>query len=84
MKLDSLRNQIDLIDNQMMDLFKQRMNISKAIGDLKKELGLPVLDLSREQSILEKRKADFNDDQLWPLYESFLKHLFDLSKEQQR
>lgn len=81
MNLNELRNEIDAIDEKMMDLFKKRMTISKHIGDLKKDLGLPVLDRTRETLILEKRKALLNDEELWPYYQSFLLKLFDLSKE---
>ncbi len=84
MNLDTLRQTIDQIDDDMMALFKRRMAISQQIGKVKKELNLPVFDPSREQLILEKRRTAFNDEQLWPSYESFLKHLFHLSKEQQR
>ena len=84
MNLESLRKEIDAIDDQMMDLFVKRMTISQAIGNIKKELKLPVLDSSREKNILEKRKAALKNENLWPLYESFLKHLFELSKEHQR
>ncbi|RJX27075.1 MAG: chorismate mutase [Acholeplasma sp.] len=84
MNLESLRQTIDQIDDDMMVLFKRRMAVSQQIGEVKKELNLPVFDPSREQIILEKRRAALQDDRLWPYYESFLKHIFHLSKEQQR
>ncbi|HAX02780.1 MAG: chorismate mutase [Tenericutes bacterium GWC2_34_14] len=83
MNLNELRKEIDDIDDQMMELFKKRMVISKNIGKVKKAMGLPVFDPSREQVLLEKREIAFNDDTLWPMYKRFLITLFDLSKEWQ-
>jgi monofunctional chorismate mutase len=83
MNINELRKEIDDIDDQIMELFKKRMVVSKNIGKVKKTMGLPVFDPSREQVLLEKREIAFNDDALWPLYKRFLTHLFDLSKEWQ-
>lgn len=84
MNLETLRQTIDQIDDDMMVLFKKRLAVSFQIGELKKALNLPIFDPSREQGILDKRKAALHDEDLWPYYESFLKHLFELSKERQR
>ncbi len=81
MNLDELRAQIDQIDLLMQELFKKRMAVSKQIGVLKKELHLPVFDPKRELELLEKRRASFHDEALWPYYESFLKEIIRLSKE---
>ena len=83
MNLNELRNEIDDIDQQMMELFKRRMAVSKQIGKVKKVMGLPIFDPTREQTLLEKRYHALNDDTLWPAYRSFLIKLFDLSKEWQ-
>ena len=47
-QLETLRQEIDSIDAQIFDLFKQRLTVAKQIGTYKKERGLSVLDSSRE------------------------------------
>lgn len=84
MNLDELRKQIDEIDQKMMNLFKDRMLVSKMIGEFKKTNNLPVLDQNREQEILNQRRVELNDDHLWPLYQSFIKEIMKLSKEYQK
>ncbi|MDR0495538.1 MAG: chorismate mutase, partial [Treponema sp.] len=52
MNIDEVRRKIDDIDDQMLDLFEQRMKIAKEIGQYKKEKGLPLKDRERERKIL--------------------------------
>lgn len=84
MKLDDLRKQINHIDESLLDLFKQRMLVSKAIGDYKKEKGLPVFDASREEDVLNRLRKKLNDESLWPYYKSFVQSIMDISKEIQK
>lgn len=84
MNLEELRKQIDEIDQKMMSLFKDRMLVSQKIGEFKKTNKLPILDMNREQDILNQRKAELDNDYLWPFYESFIKEIMKLSKEYQK
>ena len=52
--LEELRGQIDQIDQQMVALFKARMEASGRVAEYKKEKGLPVLDAGRERALLGK------------------------------
>ena len=52
--LEELRSQIDQIDQQMVALFKARMEASGRVAEYKKEKGLPVLDAGRERALLGK------------------------------
>lgn len=54
MKIEDLRSQIDQIDTQLVELFKNRMQISLEIAKYKKASGMPVFDVSRERSLLHK------------------------------
>ncbi len=83
MKLNELRNEIDEIDQSMIELFKRRMAVSKQIGKIKHELGLPIFDPIREEIIIEKRQIQLNNEELWPYYRSFLLKLIEISKEYQ-
>ena len=53
-ELKDLREKIDAIDQQMVDLFKQRMEVSKEVAAYKQANGLPTLDAGRERALLGK------------------------------
>jgi len=50
--LNNLRAQIDVIDNQLLDLLGKRMKVADAIGQLKKEKNVAVLQSKRWNEIL--------------------------------
>ncbi|MDR0506157.1 MAG: bifunctional 3-deoxy-7-phosphoheptulonate synthase/chorismate mutase type II [Dysgonamonadaceae bacterium] len=52
--LTELRCQIDEIDNELLTILAKRMQISKEIGQYKKEHNMPVLQTVRYDEILEK------------------------------
>ncbi len=52
--LDKLREQINHIDDELMQLISQRMNIAEKIGDYKKNNNVTILQTSRWNEILEK------------------------------
>ena len=51
-RLNSVRQQIDGIDQQLTELFSQRMELASQVAGYKKEHGLPVLAPEREREIL--------------------------------
>ena len=53
MDLKEFRGQIDEIDDQLVELFAKRMAVAAAIGDYKKENGLPVFVPAREREKLK-------------------------------
>ena len=52
--LNKLREEINEIDQEMVALFKKRMNVAASVAEYKKEKGLPVLDAARERALLGK------------------------------
>lgn len=54
MNIDKLRDDIDAIDEQMIDLFKRRMEIALEVARYKKTSGKPVYDNTRERQLLHK------------------------------
>lgn len=56
-QLETFRREIDSIDAQIFDLFKQRITVAKQIGAYKKEQDLAVLDSSRENAKRDQVKA---------------------------
>lgn len=65
MSLEELRGQIDQIDDQLVQLFRQRMEVAAQIADEKKVQKLPVLDAGREREkladVAEKSPEDLQD-----------------------
>ena len=49
-----LRQKIDNLDEDIIQLLKKRMRISKEVGKLKEELDIPVEDKIREKEIIER------------------------------
>lgn len=72
-RLGTLRSNIDVIDNQLLDLLKKRMTFSDDIGRLKKEKNVAVLQNSRWHAILGKMILE---GQQRGLSEEFISHIF--------
>ncbi|MBQ5866553.1 MAG: chorismate mutase [Oscillospiraceae bacterium] len=53
MELKDLREEIDQIDDQLVQLFSKRMAISAQVAAYKKEHNMPIFVSSREQDILD-------------------------------
>jgi len=54
MKIEDWRIRIDELNEELIALLNKRAGYATEIGKLKKELGLPVLDQTREDAVLEK------------------------------
>ena len=55
--LSSLRKQIDMMDDQLLDLLTKRMRVSREIAKYKKEHNMGVVQTQRYAEILDKRCA---------------------------
>ena len=53
-ELKKLRNEIDKIDNQILNLLNERMKIVKKVGELKNNSNAPVYRPEREKEIIER------------------------------
>lgn len=53
MDIGEIRENIDKIDQQLVDLFCQRMTLSAEVADYKKANGLPIYVPARERAILQ-------------------------------
>ncbi len=54
MELSEIRDEIDVIDRQIVELFKRRMDCSVMVAEKKKQTGSPILNIQRELDVLEK------------------------------
>jgi len=55
--IDEIRQEIDRIDDELLLIFNRRAGLALKIGEIKKELNLPIYDPTREKRIFEKMKA---------------------------
>lgn len=81
-QLEIFRKEIDEINIKLIELFKKRMEISKKIGDFKKENNIPILDLNREKEII-KTYTENEDSRYKEYIKKFLQNIMDISKEAQ-
>ena len=83
-KLDEARIEINLIDEKMITLFKERMALAKEIALYKKANNLAVYDKKREEALIYKNLNILNDKSLESYYLTFLKGLLTASKDYQK
>jgi chorismate mutase/prephenate dehydratase len=55
--IQDLRDKIDNIDREILDLLNKRMTISEQIGVIKADVGRDVIDTAREREILKKLES---------------------------
>ena len=74
--LSVLRNQIDEIDRQIVELYEKRMAVSGQVAEYKIETGKKVFDKEREDSKLEVLKGlthnDFNSHGIEELFQQIM------------
>lgn len=76
--LDDIRLEINEIDEKMLELFKRRMDCSKAVAEYKTANNLPVLNEKREKEILDK--VEENGGEYGKTARVFFSDIMDLSK----
>ena len=54
--IETLREKIDAVDDQILKDIVVRIKICRAIGELKKQQGKPVHDISRETEVFKRVK----------------------------
>lgn len=80
--IDSLRKEIDAIDNEMMKLLVKRFEITKKIRRYKKENKLPVMDKAREEHIVQEKTGSSGLPRKF--IKDFYKVIFEESRRIQR
>ena len=81
--LEELRVEIDRIDQQMVQLFEERMQVVAEVMAVKKAAGLPILDASREEAVVAKNTSRLSDPALADYYERLIRQMMALSREYQ-
>ena len=80
--LKLLRTKIDQIDDKLIQLFVERLDIAKQIGQYKKENNLPIYDPEREKDKLRDIAEKVNED-ISDLIRSLYMTIFEISKDYQ-
>ncbi|MDA3139437.1 bifunctional chorismate mutase/prephenate dehydrogenase [Vibrio metschnikovii] len=57
-ELNALREQIDALDKQMIDLLARRLALVEQVGEVKSRYGLPIYVPEREASMLASRRTE--------------------------
>ena len=57
-RLTQCRNEIDELDHQLIELLAKRRAITKRVGDIKSEVGMPIFSPEREASLFAARRLD--------------------------
>ncbi|MCQ2567643.1 MAG: chorismate mutase [Mogibacterium sp.] len=81
--LETMREEIDVIDREILEAFRKRMALSAEIAKYKKDNNIPVLDVDREKAKLD-RIAKNVEDELSAFTSKLYLTLADLSKQYQK
>jgi chorismate mutase len=85
MDLDELREEIQTIDREIVELIAQRTYVAESIAAVKREQGLPTTDESQEEAVMER--AGENAEQFdvdANLVKAIFRLLIELNKVEQR
>jgi chorismate mutase/prephenate dehydrogenase len=66
-ELDILRQQIDEIDSQLVELLARRAKITAEVGKYKSQAGLPIYVPEREADLIAKRRAEAEQQNVSPI-----------------
>ena len=76
MTLEELRNQIDVLDRQLVELLNERASAAKMVGHLKAATALPVYEPTREKvvyaNVRAANKGPLPDIELTHIYERII------------
>ena len=82
--LKKYRESIDLIDQQIRELFLERMITVEKIANLKMEKDMTVYDHARENEIINKNLSSLENSEFKDYYQEVLYTILKVSKEYQK
>lgn len=82
-ELKEIREKITKTDNQMAELFEDRMELVKKVAQYKKDNGLPVYDPKREEQVLQNGIDRMEKPELKSHYVSFMKSVMEIARRYQ-
>lgn len=85
-QISQLRDELDQINDQLLQLLSRRAEIVQQVGELKNESNIPLYDPEREQSmyakIVEKNSGPFSDEVIEHLFKEIAKASLNLLEKQ--
>ena len=82
MELKEIRERINVVNDEMLGLFLERMRLSGEVAEAKKAQGLPILDKTREREVLASMTEKGGAENETYVYQ-FFSTLMNLSKAKQ-
>ncbi len=82
-ELDKARLIINEADKEMARLFEQRMDAVGMVAAYKRDHGLPVDDIAREDEIIARNAKAIENEDYRPYYVNYLRATIDISKNMQ-
>ena len=82
--IKELRNSIDKIDDQIFDLILKRFDYVEKIGNIKKEMNMPVDDKAREEIIIERLSEKLSTKIKYKEIKKIIVPIISISKDIQR
>lgn len=82
--INKLREEIDLLDKELVKIFERRMAIVSNIAQYKIDNNMDVFDRNREEALIEKTASYLENKELKSDLEIFFKNLMDISKGYQK
>lgn len=77
-EIEQLRKKLDSIDDSLSSLLSERVNIAIRIIEIKKEKGIAVEDLNREEQIIQR--VSQKNPSVAPLLKAVFRRIFDWVK----
>ena len=81
--LKETRMALDQVDREIVRLFEERMGLSRDVAAYKMAHGLPVLDRSREEIVLQSRCSMLQDGHWAPAIRELYETIMALSRAEQ-
>ena len=82
-ELQSIRQELDQLDSELVRLFERRMVLSREVAAYKMAHDLPVLDDSREKQVLATRAAMLTDAHWEAAVRALYERIMSLSRAEQ-
>ena len=82
--IKELRNSIDKVDDQIFDLILKRFDYVEKIGNIKKEMDIPVDDKAREEIIIKRLSEKLSTKIDYKEIKKIIDPIISISKDIQR
>lgn len=82
--LEYLREEINKIDREMIELFEKRAEVSRKVAEYKKKNSMDILDKSREEEVIRINLKQLKDKSIKDETKTFLKNVMEISRNIQK